>query len=964
MKLKTQTFLFKNQLMGLFVYSLFFCSLFCFSFHTFAQGIQNFTPDQIRSLLTPKQVKALTERQIGSLTPAQISAFTPQHIKALKEDQLKAFKPDQMRGFQPSHFTDFSESQLRTFEPRQVGAWNALQVSGLRNRISLITEEQLTGFQASHIKALDGSQIRVMSSDQLESLKPSQIQGFQPKHIRNFTEDQIESFSASDILKFSSDQISQGLHPRRLQLFDRAKLQALGPEYIRKLKTVHIAVLNDDHIETLKDIQIQAFTPPQAKILNREQIRAMSAKQLRSLNSGQLKQKFLPKDIPNLDLNNKIYGLDEKQIGYLTPSQKQDLIKQQYNGLSLRQFQALTPEQIRSIDPEVLRGLSANKLKSLTPEQIQALTPEQLNTLKNNQLALFDDDKMIDEQTAQSMDDSEAQALCFDIGPNGCNDVTTLIGDGFSNICETLLQSPLCKDVPDDKKKDCSGTDSGVLQTPYNMIWGCLKYSVGEILKAMWGLLKWVGSNLSDTNAREETGDMASRAMDSVKLYLHSEYEKAYEDANFPGKSVKAAIAMGGSLAKLLYDSIADTLSEDVAEWSCLNTQGKSGKICGWLLALAPVGGGAVPIVKALSKLPAIKKLDLPGKWNKGKEKIAQVKDEAKRKLKESDERFEKKRQQKIAQKRIKKLRPNIEHPDIKVRKKTARDLAAGGDTQSLMRMAGDDAWEVREAVAKGLAKNDLIGRQDSIDIVKKLNQSYVTGDQVGYTMQIANRLPVEDARTILRQINNHSAVAKVARLADQVNPALYKSVLNDIVDRRGFSKTSGSIQRDMVEGAVRLQDRSVLERISARTQDPIIRDYANAKLSPPPSSNVSSVPTTFREIFTSYARSPDKQKKFAAIDHIFDSPGSTRRRKLFIRAGRSMVEDSDPAVRRYFMDTVLRRGYNSSLYGSDVVSMMRFLSPADRRYFIQQADEVLKDRPFEYTLKEVRQELLNLESQ
>ena len=948
MKLKTQTFLFKNQLIGLFFYSL-----FCFSLNTFAQGIQNFTPEQIRSLLTPKQVEALTESQIQALRPAQISAFTKEHIEALEEEQLKAFKLTQMRGFQPSHFSVFSEDQLQSFEPRQVGAWSSLQLSGLGNRISLVTEEQLTGFKPFHIKAL-GSQIKAMSSDQLESLKPSQVQAFQPNQIRSFTEDQIESFSASDILKFNSDQISQGLTPQQLQLFDRAKLQALGPEYIRKLKRNHITALKKGQIETLKDSQVQAFTPPQAKTLNREQIRAMSAKQLRSLNSGQLKQKFLPKDIPNLDLNSKIYGLDEIQIGYLTPSQKQDLIKQQYNGLSLRQFQALTPAQISSIDPEVLRGLSANKLKSLTPEQIKALTPEQLNTLKNNQLNLFDDEKMIDRKTAQSMDDSEAQALCFDMGPNGCNDVTTLMGDGFSNICETLLQSPLCKDVPDDKKKDCSGNDRWTYfseaQTPYNIIWGCLKYSVGEVLKAMWGLLKWVGGNVSDASAREETGDMAGRAMDSVKLYLHSEYEKAYEDASFPGKSVKAAIAMGGSLAKLLYDSIANTLSEDVAEWSCLNTQGKSGKICGWLLALAGGGTGTGFLMKALNKLPPIKKLDIPGKWKRGKERRRQ----------EAEQRS---------------IEYKITHPDVKERIRTAKDLAAKGDAQKLVRMAGDDALEVRTAVAKGLAKNDKIGRQNSIDIVKELNKSFVSGEQARNIMQVANRLPVEDARPMLQQISNLTDryrftgdVIVKGKINDNLSlrPVLHKEVLSDFVDSEDFSKTKGLFQEEMVARASQLQDRSVLERISARTQDPIIRAYANAKLSP---STPDGSPTKFLDIFTSYAKSSDRAKKIAVIDHMFNRTNGmgygSKYQKLFTQVGKDIVEDPNPTVRRYFIDAALRDGVlRTPLYSSDIVSMMRLMSLEDRRYAIRQADEILQSGTFSSLAKKLKEELLKFESQ
>ena len=946
-----KTFLFKNQLLALF---------FLFPVNAFSQGIQDFTPDQIRSLLTPKQVKALTNKQIRSLRPAQISAFTPNHIEALEEGQIKAFKPSQIRGFQPSHFRKFSRYQLGAFEPDQVGAWNGLQLSGLGDRISLVTPKQLKGFRPSQIKVLEGSQIKSMSSRQLESLKPSQFQAFEPNQIRGFTEDHIESFSASDVLKFNSNQIGQGLTPQQLQLFDRAKFQALGPEYIRKLRTDHISALSDDHINFLKPNQIQAFTPQQAQVLNREQVRSMSIGQLRDLNSGQIKQKFLPKDIPNLDLNNNIYGLGEKQASYLTPSQKQNLIKEQYNGLSLRQFQSLTPDQIRSIDPEVLRGLSDNKLKSLTPKQIKALTPEQLNILKNNQLILFDDETMIDEETAQSMDDTEAQALALCVD---CGDMTALVGDDLSDLCEMLMKSPLCKDVPEDKKKDCSMNDGGIIKTPYDVIWGCLKYSIGEILKAMWGLMKWVWGNITDTNTREETGDMAARAMESAKLYLHSEYEKAYEDSSFPGRSAKAVMATGASLTKLLYDSIVDTLSEDVAEWSCLNTQGKSGKICGWLLALSGGAAGAGPLVQALGKLPIIK--HVPAKFKKWK----------------SDRR----------ERKIKKAEELMDHSDSYMRAEAARKLAKQGSTQNLMRMAADDSSIVRGAVSNGLRKNSKIGQKDTLDIVTELSKREVTNSITNDIIRIAQRrLPLHDARQVLKTTfdndgtgNSLGVFLNNTHLYARNNRSFYRAVAMDIVDGKDFPTQSLGLQREMVRRFKELESadsvdgriaETVVERIGSRTRDPIIGRYArdDLKFEMARGTNTLTNSRSFGQAFDSYINSDSKYPvgaKIGAMDHMadrkfldpVDTLGENAALRVFNRTAKKFLRDDDVRVRH----SLLRQATDPDNGNFDLVRRnLKAILPEDRTYFIREIDRTLRGeyRPGFEKLRKMKEALVKLE--
>ena len=154
-----------------------------------------------------------------------------------------------------------------------------------------------------------------------------------------------------------------------------------------------------------------------------------------------------------------------------------------------------------------------------------------------------------------------------------------------SKLCKDLLENPVCRDVPEHHKMTCDNRkQNGFLS---KVVWGCWNYSTKEILIGIWNLLKWIWSNVEDSTVRGETMNMAGRAIDSVQLYLNAEFEKAYEEEK---STVKAVSAVANSLGKMLYRSIAKKLSTELKEWSCFNTEGKSGKICDYITAFA--GGG------------------------------------------------------------------------------------------------------------------------------------------------------------------------------------------------------------------------------------------------------------------------------------------------------------------------------------------------------------------------------------
>jgi len=210
-------------------------------------------------------------------------------------------------------------------------------------------------------------------------------------------------------------------------------------------------------------------------------------------------------------------------------------------------------------------------------------------------------------EKAEEMDSTEMDTT--EAGGLSCSDCAQpVLGDNMTDICLALIKSPVCKDVPKEKQIQCNATEGSPMGDVGNYIWGCLKFTIGETLSAIWDLLKFAWAH-TDSTVREETAHQASQAMDSVKLYLSTEYEKAYEEAG-PPKAVRAAMAVAGSLGVLLYNSIVDKFAKDIQEWPCFNQQAKAGKVCEYILYLAGGSYGATKIVKILLDHKNAKKVE------------------------------------------------------------------------------------------------------------------------------------------------------------------------------------------------------------------------------------------------------------------------------------------------------------------------------------------------------------------
>lgn len=125
--------------------------------------------------------------------------------------------------------------------------------------------------------------------------------------------------------------------------------------------------------------------------------------------------------------------------------------------------------------------------------------------------------------------------------------------------------------------------------------------------------MKFAWENTVSTEARASSKEASAQFMNASKLYLHTEYQKAYAKASDPFKEVKALSSMGGSIGSLVVNKISDYVASEYEEFGCLNSKAKSTMLCGIIgdiflppagvVALLKYGKGAVKDFPKLTRI-------------------------------------------------------------------------------------------------------------------------------------------------------------------------------------------------------------------------------------------------------------------------------------------------------------------------------------------------------------------------
>jgi hypothetical protein len=149
-------------------------------------------------------------------------------------------------------------------------------------------------------------------------------------------------------------------------------------------------------------------------------------------------------------------------------------------------------------------------------------------------------------------------------------------------FCEVVTKSDHCKSVPAKDLWDCKKPPQNAFSSGIDLLKGCaigVFRSASEFLNFIWEGGKFIWENLTDFNQASQTVDKASEFANSIKLYIYTEYDKAYDKASFP-KGINAGRAVAEKMLSFVVNKLLDAIKENYYEFGCLHQEAKSERLC------------------------------------------------------------------------------------------------------------------------------------------------------------------------------------------------------------------------------------------------------------------------------------------------------------------------------------------------------------------------------------------------
>lgn len=170
-----------------------------------------------------------------------------------------------------------------------------------------------------------------------------------------------------------------------------------------------------------------------------------------------------------------------------------------------------------------------------------------------------------------------------DIFLSQCNSLQKpALDNEIKMFCDVVVHSDVCQEVKEEDLMNCSDIKASRDFDVIKFFKGCttgLFDSVKELIAFVWDVMKWVGNAVYNY---KDTYREGAENLDSVKLYLVTEYDKAYEDASgiSPVRSLKAANAVASTIAGMLFKGVQDYLHQEYEQFGCMNFEARTRSVC------------------------------------------------------------------------------------------------------------------------------------------------------------------------------------------------------------------------------------------------------------------------------------------------------------------------------------------------------------------------------------------------
>ena len=219
----------------------------------------------------------------------------------------------------------------------------------------------------------------------------------------------------------------------------------------------------------------------------------------------------------------------------------------------------------------VAQAKEDENLKAHGNNQIQEETSDQRGVQTNNE-DLFREQLMSDLKAQYSL--SFFSDPMLSIYASSCDEETASSAKhSLEQICNIVVNSKECKDVePKEDLLDCSRPEESKNFDTLDFIIGCsqgLWNTVVEFFNFLWTIIR---------NA-VDIPEKFMEYVESAKLYLVNEYDKAYEEAS-SFKTLKAIKAVAFKLGEKVYNAMQEMAQKEYKEFGCLNFEARTKKVC------------------------------------------------------------------------------------------------------------------------------------------------------------------------------------------------------------------------------------------------------------------------------------------------------------------------------------------------------------------------------------------------
>ena len=225
--------------------------------------------------------------------------------------------------------------------------------------------------------------------------------------------------------------------------------------------------------------------------------------------------------------------------------------------------------------------------ESWETQQIQRSSQSQQNlpsgtfTLPNNVSSDVFVKDLMDQGLLNPINDASSinlfQSICSSVHISSLN-------QNLNTFCEIIVASEICQAIEDkDDLLQCNDFSRSKSLNPIEFLAGCtegLFDSLREILSFVWEIIKVIGKTfLSPIDTATQAVRQQAEYLNSVKLYLQTEYDRAYQEANFP-KGYNAMKEVASGVALMLIKTLSDALYQGYQQFGCLNAKARTDAIC------------------------------------------------------------------------------------------------------------------------------------------------------------------------------------------------------------------------------------------------------------------------------------------------------------------------------------------------------------------------------------------------